>query len=101
MLLSSVLDSLPTHFMSSIVLPAATIQAIDSKRRSFFWAADDTCSGAQCLVAWDRACTPRSGGGLGVKNLNAQNVCLLLKICFKFLHNTDTPWKQWVSLHSP
>ena len=100
-LLSAVLDSLPTHFMSSILLPASVIHAIDSKRRAFFWAADDTCTGAQCLVAWDRTCTPKTMGGLGVKNLNAQNVCLLLKFCFKFLHSDNTPWKQWIANHSP
>ena len=100
-LLASVLDSLPTHFMSSLAIPISIIKAIDSKRRAFFWAADDTCSGAQCLVAWDKACTPKNVGGLGVKNLNAQNVCLLLKLCYKFLHATDTPWKDWLLYHSP
>jgi hypothetical protein len=51
-LLSSVLDSLPTYFMSSFLLPKSIIKLIDKRRRAFFWAAGESCSGAQCLVAW-------------------------------------------------
>ena len=71
------------------------------RSRSFFWTAEDTCTGAQCLVAWDRVCTPKSAGGLGVKNLEIQNGCLLLKFAYKFLHSADLPWKNWILHHSP
>jgi hypothetical protein len=57
----------------------SVLKAIDARRRAFFWAAEETCTGAQCLVAWDKLCVPTSRGGLGVKYLNAQNVCRLLK----------------------
>jgi hypothetical protein len=40
-------------------------------------------------------------GVLAQKKLNAQNVCLLLKFCFKFLHSHDLPWKQWILTQSP
>lgn len=53
------------------------------------------------LVAWDKVCTPRDAGGLGVKNLRAQNFCLLLKFAYKFLHSSDLPWKNWILHHSP
>lgn len=100
-LLSAVLDSLPTYFMLCFSLPFQVIEAIDKRRRSFFWSNDETCSGAKCLVAWDKVCTPRGAGGLGVKNLRAQNFCLLLKFAYKFLHSTNLPWKDWVLHHSP
>jgi hypothetical protein len=77
-LLSAVLDALPTYFMSSFLIPISVITTIDARRRAFFWAAEETCTGAQCLVAWDKLCVPTSRGGLGAKNLKAQNVCLLL-----------------------
>jgi mannosylglycoprotein endo-beta-mannosidase len=95
-LLSAVLDALPTYFMSSFLIPISVITTIDARRRAFFWAAEETCTGAQCLVAWDKLCVPTSRGGLGAKNLKAQNVCLLLKFCFKFLHSQNLPWKQWI-----
>jgi hypothetical protein len=52
-LLAAALDSLPTYFMASLLLPILILQKIDRKRKSFFWAGEDHCSGAQCLVAWD------------------------------------------------
>jgi hypothetical protein len=66
------------------------------KRRSFFWADEDQCSGAQCLVSWDKVCTAKQFGGLGLKNLRVQNICLLLNLCFKTLYATQTPWKLWI-----
>ncbi|GJN22150.1 hypothetical protein PR202_gb09691 [Eleusine coracana subsp. coracana] len=32
------------------------------------------------MVAWDRVITPKRCGGLGARNLHAQNQCLLLKL---------------------
>jgi mannosylglycoprotein endo-beta-mannosidase len=68
-LLSSVLDSLPTYFMSSFLLPKSIIKLIDTRRRAFFWAADESCSGAQCLVAWRKVFSPKLSGGLGAKKI--------------------------------
>ena len=53
------------------------------------------------MIAWDKVCTPKAAGGLGVKNLETQNVCLLLKFAYKFLHSGDLPWKNWILHHSP
>ena len=92
-IMTSVLDTLPTYIMSCFPLAKQDIEKYNKKRRSFFWTAEDTCTGAQCLVAWDRVCTPKSAGGLGVKNLEIQNGCLLLKFAYKFLHSADLPWK--------
>ena len=38
-------------------------------------------------------CSPKSVGGLGITNLDAQNVCLLNKWLFKLL-NEDGTWQQ-------
>ena len=81
-------------------LPIKVIEAIDKHRRTFFWSNDDTCSGAKCLVSWDKVCSPRVAGGLGVKNLRAQNFCLLLKFAYKFLHYTNLAKTIFKHLHS-
>jgi hypothetical protein len=87
--------------MSSFLIPKSIIKIIDARRRTFFWAAEESCSGAQCLEAWCKVCSPKLLGGLGAKNLNAQNVCLLLKFCFKILHAPNLPWKEWLLHSSP
>jgi hypothetical protein len=93
-LLTAVLDSLPTYLMSSFFLSKENIEKLNKKKRAFFWAHEETCTGAQCLVAWDKVCTPKSAGGLGVKNLEIQNVCLLLKFAYKFMHASNLPWRD-------
>jgi hypothetical protein len=50
-MLATVLDKLPTHFMASLLILMLIIEKIDRKRRAFFWAGEEACSGAQCLVA--------------------------------------------------
>jgi hypothetical protein len=52
-------------------------------------------------VAWERVWTPKVCGGPGVKNLHAQNICLLLKFCFNFLHSENRTWRDWLLHHSP
>ena len=90
-LLSAVLDSLPTYFMMCFSLPVSVLEEIDKRRCIFFWSNGDTFSGAKCLVVWDRVCMPKQAGGLGVKNLRVQNFCLMLKFAFKFLHSPPPP----------
>jgi hypothetical protein len=53
------MNNIPTHFMASLLIPLLIIEKIVRKCRAFFWAGDDACTGAQCLVAWKKACTPR------------------------------------------
>jgi hypothetical protein len=53
------------------------------------------------LVPWDKFCTPKNSGGLGVKDLEIQNACLLMKSAFKFLHSTDITWRNWLIYGSP
>jgi len=99
-LVNVVLGSLPIYFMSSILLPKTVRDLLDAKRRAFFWTGEDKCTGANCLVAWDRVCQSRAAGGLGIKNLEDMNHCLLLKFVHK-LHEADhLPWKTWFISHA-
>jgi hypothetical protein len=78
-LANAVLDSSMIYIMSALLLPQGTIDALDKRRRAFLWSGEQTTSGAQCLIAWERACLPKKQGGLGVKDLKTLNQCLLLK----------------------
>jgi hypothetical protein len=101
-LITAVLDSILTYYMSVFLIPKNVLETIDALKRAFFWTAEDTCSGAQCLIAWKNVCKPKKKyGGLGIKNMHVQNVCLLLKFAVKSLLPINTPWLDWLSLQHP
>jgi len=76
-LLNAVLGILSIHYMLSLLLPKTVREAIDARRRAFLWTGDDKCHGSQCLIAWERVCKAKAAGGLGVRNIEDQNHCLL------------------------
>ena len=43
-------EKFQSHFMTDFKLPTKVIKRLDAIRRSFFWAAEETCSGAKCLT---------------------------------------------------
>jgi hypothetical protein len=88
--------------MSALKIPKTVIIAIDRRRRAFFWTGEDSCHGSKCLVAWDAVQAPKDKGGLGVKDLELQNRCLLMKFINKILSGHQTCWKDWLlSTSSP
>jgi len=47
-------------------------------------------------VAWINVCKPKDQGGLGIKDMGIQNICLLLKLIHKLHCPTTSAWAQWV-----
>lgn len=97
-LVNSVLDSQLVYSMSSLQLPPSVIQQMDKKRRAFLWSGDKTgkSAPASCLVAWIQVCAPKDHGGLGIKDMGTQNICLLLKLIHKLHCPGSSAWAQWV-----
>jgi hypothetical protein len=88
--------------MCSFLLPPGVIDAIDKRRRAFFWTGKDTCSGVRCLIAWDKVCLPVQEGGFGVRDLQRQNIALLMNFIHKLHQPEELPWKKLVSqYHAP
>lgn len=65
-------------------------------KKVLFLSDDDIYHGVKCLVACDKVCSPKVAGGLGIKNIHAQSLCLMLKFAYKFLHSPNVPWKLWI-----
>jgi hypothetical protein len=91
---SIVLSSILLHYMSSMSTPKTIIKAIERRRRAFFWTGEDTCHGSKCLVAWENVRAKKEHGGLGVKDLELQNRCLLMKFINKLFSYESVAWKD-------
>src|SRR6185295_5491168 len=69
-LVNAELDSAPIYIYAAMLPPPGVTDVLDRKRRAFLWSGESTTSGAQCLVAWEKACLPKQQSGLRVKDLN-------------------------------
>ena len=94
-LCNAVLNKLATYFICSFLLPCGVLEAIDKRRRSFFWTGKDSCSGARCLMAWEKVCLSKQVGGFGMRDLQRQNLVLLMNFVHKLHQRERLPWKDW------
>jgi hypothetical protein len=66
-------------FMMSIFeIPKGVLKKLDLYRSRFFWQGD-TDKKKYRLAKWDIMCRPKDQGGLGIIDLEIQNICLLSK----------------------
>ena len=69
------------------------IKRINKIRRSFLWAGDEEANGGRCLVNWQRVCSPKRLGGLGIKDIAAYGRALRLRWLWYEWDETARPWK--------
>ena len=77
-LINSVLDNIPTYFMSLLLMPAQVKQQLDKIRRDSLWEGNNMDHKIH-LVKWAKVTLPKQCGGLGIKDLALHNKCMLLK----------------------
>jgi hypothetical protein len=78
--------------MSFFEIPRVILRKLDYLRSRFFWQAD-TQKKKYRLAKWDILCQPKDMGGLGIKNIDTQNKCLLSKWLFKLI-NEEGLWQE-------
>lgn len=52
--------------------------------------------GGHCLVAWDTVTMSKEEGGLGIRDLKAHNLSLLMKLASKLLSGSPEPCFHWL-----
>ena len=80
---------------SSLQLPPAVLHQLDKRRRAFLWSGNKNgnTSSASCLVAWINVYRPKELGGLGIKDMGVQNICLLLKLLHRLHCPNSSAWE--------
>ncbi|KAJ1701213.1 hypothetical protein LUZ63_000992 [Rhynchospora breviuscula] len=94
-LVNSCLSTLPVYFMSVFKLPRWVIKELDSIRRAYLWQGHSKKK-KLITIAWDKVCSPKIVGGLGVLELESFNSALLAKWLWKWFSATHSPWQSLV-----
>ncbi|CAA7051323.1 unnamed protein product [Microthlaspi erraticum] len=89
----SVLSSIPVHIMSTIVLPQSIVTRLDKVARAFLWG-DTEEKRRQHLVSWEKVCTPKPEGGLGIRQTQAMNKALVAKLGWRLIHEEEALWAR-------
>ena len=88
------------YLFSILVVLKWMLKEIKLLQRSFLWGRN----GLRCkwaLVKWEKACLPKNGGGVGLRDLSHSNEVMGARIWWKWLIAPLTPWASlWTSMYA-
>ncbi|GKA43833.1 RNA-directed DNA polymerase, eukaryota, reverse transcriptase zinc-binding domain protein [Tanacetum coccineum] len=92
-LISAVLGSLPTYYLSLFRMPRTVCNKLEAMRSKFFWGAEDTNRKIH-WVKWDLVLASKDRGGLGFGSLHSLNLALLYKWRWRFHNHHNALWAK-------
>lgn len=93
MLLNAVLNSIPIFYLSFMKMPSTVWRKIVKVQREFLWGG---VGGGRKInwVKWSLVCKPKMEGGLGVLDVRAVNLSLLVNWKWRLLADREVLWKE-------
>lgn len=92
-LVNTVLTALTTYLFTIFPPPKWLLRKIDRFRRSFLWSGEEDAPRSKCLVNWNKVCSPKDYGGLGIKDLDRYSRALRLRWLWFEWDEEPRPWK--------
>jgi hypothetical protein len=80
------------YMLSFFLLPKGVLKILDYFQSRFFWQGDNEKNKYR-LSKWTIVCSPKDQGGLGINDLEIENMTLLGKWLFKFI-TEDEIWQN-------
>eukprot|EP00253_Pinus_taeda_P026927 PITA_26927 len=99
-LIKAVLQSMPLYLFSILAAPKWVLKAIKKLQRNFLWGSTGP-NRKWALVKWEKACLPKMGGGIGLRDSEHSNKIMGDKLWWKWLTYPDTQWAQiWTAKYA-
>lgn len=95
LLVNTILLSICTYWMQIVILPKSVISRINQICRNYLWQGNAD-GGKAGYVKWDKVCTTKKYGGLGIRDLSLWNALAVGKIIWQIAEKADTLWVRWV-----
>ncbi|XP_074305794.1 uncharacterized protein LOC141641015 [Silene latifolia] len=95
-LVQAVLSQLHSFWTRIFIIPATVMDRINHICRNYLWCGSDEFHKTP-PVAWDRVCTAKKYGGLGIVNGKNWNLAMLGKYVWWLAEKTDHLWIRWVN----
>lgn len=92
-LLKAVIQGVESFWIQHFPIPSGIINKINAMCRKFLWA------GSKPKVAWNRLCTPKDEGGLGLRDCYTWNLATMYKILWDIHSNKNSLWIKWIHVY--
>ncbi|XP_016509259.2 uncharacterized protein LOC107826746 [Nicotiana tabacum] len=94
-LIQTVLFSIQAYWSQLFAIPSKVLNTIEAYCRSYLWSGTNTIT-RKALLAWEKVCTPKSVGGLGLINMRLWNRAAITKASWDIEHKCDRLWIRWL-----
>ncbi|XP_019227715.1 PREDICTED: uncharacterized protein LOC109208999 [Nicotiana attenuata] len=94
-LIQTVLFGIQAYWSQLFVIPSKVLSTIEAYCRSYLWSGTNTIT-RKALLAWEKICTPKSMGGLGLINMRFWNKAAITKASWDIEHKIDRLWIRWL-----
>ncbi|XP_020250707.1 uncharacterized protein LOC109828080 [Asparagus officinalis] len=94
-IIKSIILGVQIFWTSCYVLPSKVLQKIDDLCRDFLWGRSDHSLKAP-LVSWDKVCTGKNQGGLGIYSAITWNLATAMRTLWYVHSNKECLWIKWV-----
>eukprot|EP00253_Pinus_taeda_P015682 PITA_15682 len=99
-LTKAILQAIPIFMFATILAPQGIKQQIRNIPRNFIWGRGEK-ENKWSLVAWDKLCTPKSHGGLGMEDLETLNQASGAKLWWRWIKDSRARWvKLWTQKYA-
>lgn len=90
-LVQSVSSTIPNYTMQVHKLSASICKEVDRVNRNFLWG--ETMEKKKVhLMKWQKVCTPKMMGGLGIRNCGDNNKAMVSKIKWRVMNEEEPIW---------